>query len=60
MIKKIKCAERLLKNFKNYIDNYLNLAQVNFVSPGKEKFMKPKILAELQISYDYYYKALSM
>ena len=50
----------LLKNFKNYIDNYLNLAQVNFISPGKEKFMKPKILAELQISDDYYYKALSI
>ena len=65
MTKKIKCGERLCwKISKNYIDNYLNVAQVNFISPGKEKFMKPlnfpEILAELQIFYDYYYQALSI
>ena len=47
----------MLKKVKSYIDNHLNPAKVNIIDPRK-KFVQPlnipEILAELQITDDYY------
>ena len=54
----------MLGKVKNYIDDNLNPSKVNVVGPTKDNFTQPlniqKILNELEIFEDDYYKALSI
>ena len=55
---------KLLNQFKSYIDNNLYPAKVNVIGPTKDNFTQPlsvkEILDELEISKDDYHRAFSI
>ena len=53
----------IIKQVKSYVDNNLNPTKINVIDPTKDNFTQPKsakeILDDLEISNNYYYRALS-
>ena len=54
----------LIRQVKNYVDDYLNPGKINVIYPTKDNFTQPlsvkEILDKLDVSKDDYYKALSI